>query len=1187
MMESSQEQPQSQPGQSERMIEEEKLGEITYQKLQSQQQKSSLQNSEVPFIKSGDSVTAENTTEKFEYFDSQNLLLLMKLVSTEGYLNDPRTSHLKEQLEHYWQASDFPAQRTRVLYRYSKRQAEWEAGRLYSWTESRYHENREKMVGLQSLPKWVRAALASKFYFDLDIVNAHPSILLSVARFICGDEPKEFPNLTYYCQNREKVLELMSYFLNLGPVNGSDHARSEAKQAVTALFFGGRLPDNGNVSFKFIADCFNFDRLIAEIEGIGKLLLIEASKIADLGNQQQKLLDYANGSNSKYNCLLSLHKVYALLTAERSSAEEEVFSKKEMYKLLAHFLQDIERRIMAEIERTLEKEGDRAIDVYIHDGCLVRKKLVSLRHRKKKQNKQKEALIDWDSDTLKDTTKQFNFEQTFPPYLIQSCEQKIFLEFGLEIKIMMKPLDASDELRARLQASHLPLHDNNSPLQSPLKTFDELLYYYERCRNLCYITDRSKFLYGTELVAVESLKNCLEEPYFKKQQPQNGGRSYNSEEKGCFVEHYLKLNSRARFSKIELVKNPILKRGKSKDVFGSFSVKTNPFRVLNTGKNSTFQHTKYLLDLEVGFPLFSEERQLNGSLESMEEFQNYLAIGRLDNFREEEDQLSTEPLFPLDIFYDYDDDDEGEGDEEEENENEKHRQQLLLFEESPMAIPYFNHWWLLLGEDKECFEYVILWIAKITNSPGDMSNISGLAFYSKEQGIGKSLAIKMTLSLFDPFVQETQSVEQVFTRFSDLMEFVLLLHIEDPPRQHIHKFHDELKGRMTADKIFVEKKNQSMYNVTNFCRIMLSTNEDMALKLTPEDRRWAAFECSAALHKKRGYFNDLARYWKLHQSKCQVMRVLQGLDVEQFDAEKQRPMTPYLYKLMYANKSKMSNTYNNSLMGDLEETLVYNFLTGLKECLRRVTPQKVKKVMQPLEIFHHSEIENKVGSYKKKNNKHHSCYYIKFSVLADLFYLWAYGLKTSCTVSFALWSLLNNDSNKKSKVHQEFKRVLLFVAPELTSQMFSEKCKFYYYVIDPNIPSQKRDCTSQFVLNQPVDLFKLYKELTFQCKDLAQNFSMSQDVGRRSHYNSQPLIFAEAKDETKDEELPQQERPQQQVVVKNDDSFPINFDLDKENSKSMTFNDQMDRILQQNEQHQPDISLGKLSDSNSFAKFFN
>ena len=83
-----------------------------------------------------------------------------------------------------------------------------------------------KGVGLQALSRDCRSALAQKFYVDVDIVNAQPTILQQYAskRGWVSDALKE------YNTNREEFLEAL---MDLGM------ERWEAKQRVVAIVFGG------------------------------------------------------------------------------------------------------------------------------------------------------------------------------------------------------------------------------------------------------------------------------------------------------------------------------------------------------------------------------------------------------------------------------------------------------------------------------------------------------------------------------------------------------------------------------------------------------------------------------------------------------------------------------------------------------------------------------------------------------------------------------------------------------------------------------------------------------------------------------------------------------------------------------------------------------------------------------------
>ena len=53
--------------------------------------------------------------------------------------------------------------------------------------------------GLQRIPRLFRALLAKDIYIDLDMINAHPTVLL----FLCNKHNIDCPHLTYYVASRD------------------------------------------------------------------------------------------------------------------------------------------------------------------------------------------------------------------------------------------------------------------------------------------------------------------------------------------------------------------------------------------------------------------------------------------------------------------------------------------------------------------------------------------------------------------------------------------------------------------------------------------------------------------------------------------------------------------------------------------------------------------------------------------------------------------------------------------------------------------------------------------------------------------------------------------------------------------------------------------------------------------------
>ena len=78
---------------------------------------------------------------------------------------------------------------------------------------------------LETLEKECRGTLCKDYYYDIDIVNCHPVLLVQYAKETYN---KELPELTYYVNHRDAVLKLIS------------ENREEAKEEFIRLLYGGR-----------------------------------------------------------------------------------------------------------------------------------------------------------------------------------------------------------------------------------------------------------------------------------------------------------------------------------------------------------------------------------------------------------------------------------------------------------------------------------------------------------------------------------------------------------------------------------------------------------------------------------------------------------------------------------------------------------------------------------------------------------------------------------------------------------------------------------------------------------------------------------------------------------------------------------------------------------------------------------
>lgn len=176
----------------------------------------------------------------------------------------------------------------------------------------------ERELGLQGMWCEIRAAVAGRYYWDVDVVNAQPTLLLQVA------ERSKWPcdRLRRYVVERDVVLAHAAQVLGVEGAN----ARNTAKTALIAVLYGSQQFAGG------------------------------AGYLAELTQELTVLRAMVERENPALVAVVAKRKG----DGDHSSS------------VMAYFLQTEERKVLMAVEGSLTRHG-RHMDTYIHDGGLVRK----------------------------------------------------------------------------------------------------------------------------------------------------------------------------------------------------------------------------------------------------------------------------------------------------------------------------------------------------------------------------------------------------------------------------------------------------------------------------------------------------------------------------------------------------------------------------------------------------------------------------------------------------------------------------------------------------------------------------------------------------------------------------------------------------------------------------------------------
>lgn len=247
----------------------------------------------------------------------------------------------------------------------------------------------QKGLGLQNFPSDVRSALASKYYNDIDMVNSQPVILHQ----LCEKNGWKCDKLKDYVENRSSHLHTIMEDL--------DCTRDEAKTLCISVMFGGKPKK----TTPFIKE------LIHELQQV------------------------------------SINIVNAYPDILKACSKEKTPSSS----CVAHVCQDIEFKILSYIDDLL-KVQDRSMDVYIHDGGLVRKK---------------------------------DGEKEFPKNILRQLEKDISKKFSYNISLMEKPMTHSFEFKKDLIRVGGLISEKE--YQSRKESFEEHNFYCKATSAICSI----------------------------------------------------------------------------------------------------------------------------------------------------------------------------------------------------------------------------------------------------------------------------------------------------------------------------------------------------------------------------------------------------------------------------------------------------------------------------------------------------------------------------------------------------------------------------------------------------------------------------------------------------------------------------------------------------------------------------
>lgn len=231
--------------------------------------------------------------------------------------------------------------------------------------------------------------------------------------------------------------------------------------------------------------------------------------------------------------------------------------------------------------------------------------------------------------------------------------------------------------------------------------------------------------------------------------------------------------------------------------------------------------------------------------------------------------------------------------------------------------PIMEHIALLTDElklpekDRAGARFLIQFMAQIIQKPDVLPGVC-IVMYG-EEGAGKDFLWKWFGEVLGQHLYTMcGSVTNLFKQFNAKIEGKLLCHLTEIDLKKTSKYEEDIKRIIDAKKHEIEKKGKdTMKDISNFLRLVMTTNNRASLKISITDRRMVIFEASSEKIHDTSYYDNLAKTIETHEFMATFYNYLLTVDISNF-CHQNRPHTE-IYKQMKQSSMKPFLAFLNEL----------------------------------------------------------------------------------------------------------------------------------------------------------------------------------------------------------------------------------------------------------------------------------
>ncbi len=218
------------------------------------------------------------------------------------------------------------------------------------------------------------------------------------------------------------------------------------------------------------------------------------------------------------------------------------------------------------------------------------------------------------------------------------------------------------------------------------------------------------------------------------------------------------------------------------------------------------------------------------------------------------------------------------------------------------------------------YEYLLRYIAHMIQKPGEIAEVAIVLMGG--QGTGKNTFVDTIGKLVGRHYRTAQRMDQLTDKFNSDFEHALLMHANEATWGGKKADGGVLKSMITDRTISIQLKGRDRYEIDNFVRIFISSNEKWPVQMDADDRRILALQLSDKRKQDHGYFTAI--HAEIDSGGLEaLMHYFSNLDITGFHP-RMKPASPYAWLL---KKQGMDSTskflFKRLYTGDLNFPLSY------------------------------------------------------------------------------------------------------------------------------------------------------------------------------------------------------------------------------------------------------------------------